>query len=176
MKRKALLIAILPAIILYACEDLFKEIVTVDTEYIEMDFSVEASDLKYFQIFSEEVFANEIDNTIQHAGISEKSLQSVHLKKAEVSITSQGAYTNFNLLKFIEITVYMDSLGEEKIAILEPIPQGVSTINLTPASENLLPYFRGDSLILTAQGYLLERIYENIDLHARIKIEIKGEI
>jgi hypothetical protein len=161
---------------LSSCEDLFRETVTAETGYLEMNFTVQASDLKGFQIFTEKVFANEINQVMQHAGIKEGGLQSVYLKEAEFSITSQGAYTNFNVLKFVEVTVYQDSLGEEKIAALDPIPQGMSSIYLDPVSDNLLPYFKSDSLILTAQGYLLERIYENVDLHAKVKFEISGEV
>ena len=170
------MLLILPFMMLTACEDLFKETVTAETGYLEMDFKVQASDLMGFQIFTEEVFANQVSQVMKPAGIKEGGLQSVYLKEAEFSITSQGVYTNFNMLKFVEITVYQDNLGEEKIAIMDPIPQGVSSVSLEPSEENLLPYFQDSSLILTAQGYLLERIFEDIRMHARVKFEIKGVI
>ena len=59
---------------------------------------------------------------------------------------------------------------------MDPVPQDQSSISLDLSSENLLPYFEGTTILLTAQGYLLERIYEDVDLHARVKFEIKGGV
>ena len=127
-------------------------------------------------LFSEEVFTHELDKTLDKAGIKKNLLKSVYLKEAEFSVISQGIYTNFNVLKFVELTVYNDSLGEEKIAFMDPVPQDQSSIALDLSSENLLPYFEGNTILLTAQGYLLERIYEDMDLHARVKFELKGGV
>ena len=177
MKLKPIPVIVLASFFLFtACEDLLNEVLTAETDYFEMDFTVQASDLTGFQIFSEEVFASELENTMNEAGINKDLLQSVYLREAEFSITSHGAYTNFNLLKFAELTLYNDSLGEEKIAFLDPIPQDLSAINLDLSSENLLPYFQRNDFALTAQGYLLDRIYEDVALHARVKFEIKGGI
>ena len=161
---------------LTSCEGLFNEVLTAETDYFEMDFTIEASGRDKFQIFSEELFSNEIEKALNEAGISTDLLQSVYLKEAEVSITSQGTYTNFNFLKFAELTVYTDSLRDEKIAFLDPVPRDLSIINLELSSENLLPYFQSPEFLLTAQGYLLEIIYENIDMHARVKFELKGGV
>jgi hypothetical protein len=177
MKKNLIIIVILFGTLLFnSCEDLFNEILTAETNYFEMDFKVEAADKVGLQLFSEEVFTHELDKTLDKAGINKNHLQSVHLKEAEFSIISQGIYTNFNVLKFVELTVYNDSLGEEKIASMDPVPQDQSNMALDLSSENLLPYFEGNTILLTAQGYLLERIYEDVDLHARVKFELKGGV
>ena len=161
---------------LASCDDLFNEVLTAETDYFEMDFTLEASGRDKFQIFSEEMFSSEIEKALKDAGISKDLLQGVYLKEADVTITSQGTYPNFNFLKFAELTVYTDSLREEKIAFLDPVPKDLSTIDLELSSENLLPYFQSNSFLLTAQGYLLEIIYESIDMHARVKFELKGGV
>ena len=162
--------------VLSACEGLFNEVLTAETDYFEMDFTIEASGRDKFQIFSEELFSDEIEKALKDAGISKELLTSVSLKKAEWSITSQGTYTNLNFLKFAELTVYNDSLRDEKIAFLDPVPKDLSIVDLELSSENLLPYFLGNDFLLTAQGYLLEIIYENTDLHARVKFELQGRV
>jgi hypothetical protein len=177
MKGKYIAGAFILAILLFtACEDLLKDILTVETDYFEMDFTVQPTDLEGFQMFSEEVFDSDLDRTLEDAGIDAELLESAYLKEAEISIASEGAYTNFDILKFLELTLYHDSLGEKKIAYLNPVPPGQSTINLELTSDDLLTYFYLDTFVLTAQGFLLERVYEEVDLHARVKFEITGGI
>lgn len=169
------LLFIVPVIFI-SCEDLLNDLLTAETDYYEMDFTVPASDRTGFQIFSEEVFPTGLKETLNEAGINEEKLESVHLKDAEISITSQGIYRDFNTLKFVELTVYHDSLGEREIAALDPVPRDTSLIRPELTSDDLLPYFSADTLIITVQGFLLDHIYEDIDMHARVKFEIKGGI
>ena len=71
--------------VLSACEGLFNEVLTAETDYFEMDFTIEASGRDKFQIFSEELFSDEIEKALKDAGISKELLTSVSLKKAEWS-------------------------------------------------------------------------------------------
>ena len=156
------------------CEKiLVEDPLALDTGYYEMDFTVQSTDLTGFHIFAEEVIASEFQKTLDAAGLKEKSIEAVYLKEAEVVLTSQGIYKNFNILKFVKLTIYHDDLGEMNIAELDPMPQGISEASLVSAGENLLPYLLAENFTLTAQGFLLERVYEDMDLHARIKFEIK---
>jgi hypothetical protein len=41
---------------------------------------------------------------------------------------------------------------------------------------NILPYFEEGKFIMTAQGYLEERIYVNVEMLARFKFEVKAGI
>lgn len=157
----------------WGCEKLPDEILTSETDDVEMDFTIQAT-RKGFQIFSEEVFRDEISNALDQAGIQDDQLESVTLNEAEFSIVSQGAYTNFNILEFIELTVYQDSLGEKKIAVLNPVPRNKSSVQLSPVGDNLMQWLNGNTFVITAQGYLLENLYEDVDLHARMKFMIKG--
>jgi len=175
MKRGLILSALYFAVGFFTgCEELFNEIPIAETDYYEIDFTVQASDLQGFQIFIEEEFDSELDKILNESGIPPELLESVTLKEADLSITSQGTYYNFDVMKFVELTVYHDSLGEKKIALLNPIPPGRSAISLELSTENLLPYFRVSTFILTAQGFLRERIHEDMELNARVKFEIKG--
>ena len=164
--------AFLSTALFTSCEDPSNEDLTFETDYYEMDFTVQASDLQGFQIFSEEVFDNDFDKTMDEAGITAEMHKSIYIKEAEFRITSQGEYKNFNVFKFAELTVYHDSLGEKKISYLNPVPQGQSTISLELSPDDLVNYFNRNTFLLTAQGFLLERIYEDINIHARVKFNI----
>ena len=158
-----------------SCEKILVENpLALETGYYEMDFTVQSTDLTGFHIFAEESFTPEFQILLDAAGLKEDGIEAVYLKEAEVVLISQGTYKNFNILKFVKLTIYHDNLGEMKIAELDPVPQGISEANLDPAGENLLPYLQADYFILTAQGFLLERLYEDMDLHARVKFEVKA--
>ena len=109
---------------------------------------------------------------MNEAGITAEMNKSIFIKEAEFRITSLGEYKNFDVLKFAELTLYHDSLGEKKIASLNPVPQGQSIISLELSPDDLVNYFDRDTFLLTAQGFLLERVYEDVDLHARVKFNI----
>ena len=164
--------AFLSTALFTSCEDPSNNNLTLETDYFEMDFTVQAADLQGFQIFTEKVFDNELNKIMNEAGITAEMNKSIFIKEAEFRITSLGEYKNFDVLKFAELTLYHDSLGEKKIASLNPVPQGQSIISLELSPDDLVNYFDRDTFLLTAQGFLLERVYEDVDLHARVKFNI----
>jgi hypothetical protein len=149
---------------------------SMDTEYYEMDFTVESSDKNGFQIFSEETYSNDINNLLVQAGFNPDKIESVILKEATVNLEGNVNYPDFDILKFIELTVYTDLLREKKVAWSDPVPADLSSLTLDLSEENLLPYFREGTFIITVQGFLKQRIYENLDLHARVKFRVKWKV
>lgn len=157
-----------------SCEDHSEEQhPSIDTDYYEMDFTVQATDRSGFHIFAEKLFTSDMNDILSKAGLTDNQVEAVILKEAQVSLLEAENHTDFDILKFLELTVYTDSLGETKIAWSDPVPADRSTVTLDLTEENILPYFKEDIFILTAQGYLKERVYENVKLHAKIKFQIK---
>ena len=89
---------------------------------------------------------------------------------------SNGRYEDLSIMRFLELTIYTDALGEKKVAKLNPVPAEQSRVSLDPANMNILPYFEEGKFIMTAQGYLEDRIYENVEMIARFKFEVKAGI
>ena len=173
------ILAILLALFTFSCqneEGFLAELASADTDYYEMEFTVQVTDLDGFQIFSEEVFSSKLDKILTETGISAKRLNSIYLKEAEIKLASEGIYENFNIMRFMEMTIYTDVLGEKKVARLDPVPAGQAKVLLSPDRVNILPYFEEKSFIMTAQGFLEERIYENVEMLARFKFEVKAGI
>jgi hypothetical protein len=85
-------------------------------------------------------------------------------------------YPDFNMLGSIELTVYTDQLGETSVALADPVPAGHSAFDLQPEDANILPYFLEGSFMITVQGLLKERVYEDLDLQAKVKFRVKWKL
>lgn len=157
-------------------EGFLSELTSTDTKYYEMEFTVHVTDLNGFQIFNEKAFSANIDQILQETGISAKRLNGIYLKEAEFSMDKNGRYEDLSIMRFLELTIYTDALGEKKVAKLNPIPSEQPKVSLNPANMNILPYFEEGKFIMTAQGFLEERIYENVEMLARFKFEVKAGI
>ena len=165
---------------LLSCEkldDLVEEpISSFSTGYYGMDFMVEATDVIGGHIFAEEFIENDLNDVVTQLGFSEDQIESIELEEAKVNIAESENYSDFNMLGAVELTVYTDSQGETKIAWLNPVPTNKSELSLDLTEEDVLPYFREDRFILTAQGQLTQRINENVKLHAKVKFRIRAKL
>ncbi len=173
------ILVIFLALAAFSCqneEGFMAELASADTKYYEMEFTIQVTDLDGFQIFSEEAFSGSIDKILEETGISEKRLNAIYLKEAVVSLESNGRYKDFSIMRFIELTIYTDALGEKKVANLSPVPEEQSEVSLEPEKENILPYFEEQKFIMTAQGFLENRIYEDVKIRAKFKFELKAGI
>ncbi len=173
------ILVIFLALAAFSCqneEGFLSELASAETNYYEMEFTVQVTDLDGFQIFNEEVFSGGLDKILQETGINAKRLNSIYLKEAEYSMEVNGRYEDLSIMRFLELTIYTDALGEKKVAKLDPVPEEHAKVSLNPANLNILPYFEEGKFIMTAQGFLEERIYENVEMLARFKFEVKAGI
>jgi hypothetical protein len=182
VNRKQLLIVAVSVLLtgfLVSCEkdDIIKNATTsIDTQYFDMDFTVQATDKSGFQIFAEETFAHDIDSLLLMMGLNPDQVEEVVLKEAIVRIKEGNSITNFNILGSIELTIYTDLLGETDIALSDPVPGDQSSLSLEISEENILPYFREEVFIITAQGDLKQRVNKDVNLNARVKFRVKGRL
>jgi hypothetical protein len=149
---------------------------SMDTEYYEMDFTVKASDLSGFQIFSEDTYTFDINALLAQAGLERDQVEEVVLKEASMSMKANPDYPDFNMLGSIELTVYTDQLGETSVALADPVPADHSAFYLQPEDANILPYFLKGSFMITVQGLLKERVYKDLDLQAKVKFRVKWKL
>ena len=113
MNRFLIYTIIVITTILFSCEKLSENKVELESDYYEMEFSINAM-ARGSQIFVEEVFKNNIDDLLKLNGISPGNLESVLLKEASIELLSDGAYKNFNVLNVLVITIYNDELLTKK--------------------------------------------------------------
>ncbi len=173
-------ILLLAAVSMHSCEDLGnltnKTFAFVDTDYYDLDFNVDPTDDAGFQIFTEEFITGDITNVLEEAGFSSDKVESIHIYEALVNLREVDTYKDFDLLKFVELTVYTDDQGETKVAWSDPVPENKISLTLDISDSNILSYFKEDQFILTAQGFLKERINSEMKLHAKVKFRVKVNI
>jgi hypothetical protein len=173
------ILVIFLALAVFSCqneEGFLAESASAETKYYEMEFTVQVTDLDGFQIFREESFSSSLDKILKETAINENRLNAIYLKEAEFSLESNDRYEDLSIMRFLELTIYTDALGEKKVAKLNPVPAEQAQVSLNPAKVNILPYFEEEKFIMTAQGFLEERIYENVKMLARFKFEVKAGI
>jgi hypothetical protein len=162
--------------IISACEKKAKVIndpeMSIDTKYYEMELYVEDTDLAGFQIFAEEAFTSEMDSLLTLGGLTTDDLKRIRIKEATIDLVDSENYSNFDMLSFIELTIYTDDLGELEVAWSDPLPVQSSMVLLDVTEENLLPYFSEGEFLITAQGYLKQRVTGTVTLRARISFTI----
>jgi hypothetical protein len=145
----------------------------VETPYYDVEFSIDATYLSGFQIFKEETVHNNIGTVLTDAGKNHDDFEKVGIKEAQLNLVDGGSYPDFNMLKYVELTIYTDSLGEDVIAWLNPVPADRTSLTLNLSEEDVLPYFKVEDFILTAQGFLKQRVTEEIVLQARVKFRVE---
>jgi hypothetical protein len=96
-------------------EGFLSELSTAETKYYEMEFTVQVTDLDGFQIFQEESFSSRLDKILNETGISEKRLNAIYLKEAVFRMESNGRYEDLSVMRFLELTIYTDALGEKRL-------------------------------------------------------------
>jgi len=164
---------------LLSCEkldDLEKPISSFSTEYYGIDFIVEATDMTGGRILAEEFIENDISSLMSQLGFNEDKIESATLEEAIVNIVESENYKDFNMLGALELTVYTESQGETKIAWSIPIPTNQSELDLDLTEADVLPYFKEDKFMFTAQGHLKQRINENVKFHAKVKFRIRARL
>jgi len=149
---------------------------TFETEYYEMEFVVEPQDRVGFQIFAEETFSNNTAELLSKIGLDEEQIEHILVKEAEISFVETENTVDFGILKYVELTVYTDELGELKVAWLNPVPAEQSTLILELADENIFPYFQESDFILTSQGFLKTRLNKDLRLLVKVKFQVKTRL
>jgi hypothetical protein len=173
-----ILLVIILGGLLFSCENVEglkdKPEISFITEYYEIDFTVEAMDKIGYHIFSEETYAMDYRALLQQIGLRDEQIEEVRIHEANVSLKETDLYSDFDILEFLELSVYTDDLGERLLAWSDPVPSDASSVSLDLSDDNVLPYFKENSFMLTAKGRLIKRISKDMELIARVKFEIKG--
>ena len=171
---------LLATIYMYSCEDIGdftnKTFAYVDTDYYDMDFNVEPTDKAGFHIFAEEFFKGDITYVMEEAGLSADQVESIQISEALLNLREVDTYENFDIIKFVELTVYTDNQGETKIAWSDPVPSDRISLTLDISDKDVLSYFEEEQFILSARGFLKERINAEMKLHAKVKFSVKVRI
>jgi len=174
MKTTRNILILLSVAVLFstACDELLLDLLKFNSQWYPREFSINASD----EIGDIELIWNIMDANVDSAllanGLSEENLRSVRMSDAKVTVLSEG-YT-FDPLTKIELFMDSPKLGKVRVAWLDTVPRGVTTIELNLNKDDLTDYMKEESYIFTATGYLQEKVTEKVDFLAEFRYVMQG--
>ena len=170
--RIFLMILVSAGILATACDDLLGDLLKFDSGWYSVEFTIDPSDAVGDIVFkTEEVDAN-IDSVLEANGVSLENLESARLSDARFSILTEGY--NFDPVSRVELFIETPSLGNTRLAWLDSVPIGVTTIELELNNNDLMDYLLEDKFTLTASGTLSSKVEHTLDLKAELRFLIKG--
>jgi len=88
---------------------------------------------------------------LENQGYTEDQIDSVHLETLTLTVSAPAGGN----LDFLEsIAFFVEAEGEERVEIarLEPVPEGVTEVDVPVADVELLPYVVAESMTVTAEA------------------------
>ncbi|WP_375418963.1 hypothetical protein [uncultured Hymenobacter sp.] len=114
-------------------------------------------------------------NTYQVNNTNADYVQDVTLDQLTLSIEAPAGQ-NFNFLQSISISIASDAAGSDKVLIasLSSVPQGVTTINLTPTDSKLDKFLRNGSYSLITSAALKQSVTQPIRLRTDARYNVRA--
>jgi hypothetical protein len=156
-----------------SCEDLFGLLKFDSDEYI-IEFVISPLDDAGYHIFSEEIFESDLDSVLEANDVSEDRLKEVNIKEAIARITDPDTTVFFDPMASFSLSIYTDSLGEQNIASMDPVPDGLRVIKMTPVDDDFKNYLFESDFMVTAMGVLSEQTMHPIPVEVKVKFEFKA--
>jgi hypothetical protein len=132
---------------------------TTDSQSADFIIEPNTAGAHYEQV---EVVLTDIKRQIEDNGGSIDNLKTVTISDLTVSLIS-GA-VNLDAFEWFEITIEADGIAEKKIAWMENIPTGVTSIEPEHITDNLKDYIGADEYTIKLKGVLRTDITENVTL------------
>lgn len=174
MKTSRLILPLFAAVVIFstACDGLLSDLLKFNSQWYPVDFSLNPSHVVGDTTFVTDVMDANLDSALAAHGFSRENLRSVRMSDAKISVLTKD-YTFDPVTRF---EFFMDSpgLGMKKVAWLDTVPRGVTTIELDLNNDDLSDYMIEDSFIFTAKGYVAEQVTGNIDFLAEIRYVMQG--
>lgn len=92
------------------------------------------------------------NQTLQNQGVTKDQIDSVHITKLTLRITSPASGQDFTFISSLKFYVGSEGLERALIASGGPFPSGASTIDLTVENVDLAPYVAAPSLDITTEA------------------------
>lgn len=117
-----------------------------------------------------EVVVTEIKQQIEDEGASIDDLQEVTISDLTVSVVS-GA-ENLDAFESFEITIEAEGIASKKIAWMENIPTGVTSVEPEYISDNLKDFIGEDEYTITLTGVLRADVTADVTLRVSAHYEV----
>lgn len=92
------------------------------------------------------------NQTLKNQGIKRSQIDSVRLEKLQLQITAPASGQTFDFLDKVSFFVSSEGLPKKRIAVLDPMPDGVTSVELQLDSVELAPYVAAPEMALTTEA------------------------
>lgn len=101
-------------------------------------------------------------------------VKDVSLNKLTLTI-ADPANENFDFLRSIELYLSSEKSGETKIAFLDEVPKGVSSIELKSTNAKLDEYIKGDTYTIRTKASVGKPITRDISIKAAMRFKVTAD-
>ena len=174
MKTTKIFLILLAAAVIFApaCDELLGDLLKFDSEWYPLPFTIEPTDAIGDLVFTTGEFDANLDSILNANGVSNETLKSARVSDARVTILTAGY--NFDPVTSIELFIETPNLGSTRLAWLDSVPRGVTTVDLDLNTDDMQDYLLENMFKLTASGTLVSKVDHTVDLLAEIRFVLKG--
>lgn len=167
MKKLNLLILASMLMFLMSSCDWFSKILSVDfdTNSTDVSFTVDPTSAGSHQL-KLEVIKSDLAQEIKDNGGDIKNLKSVQLQKATAMVISAGR--NLDAFQSLDVIVRTDGQADKKVAWVDNIPQGSTSVDLSITTDELKGLIDQDQYTIIINGVLSQDLKESIDLKVSV--------
>lgn len=162
---------IMVALLSSSCDELLDDLgFDITTDYYEFEITILPT-LAGEQVFSEEVFPNDLDSIIDANGQNIADLNEVFVRDAKIEIMNKGEGKNFDA--FASITaegVFGNKVTE--LAIANNIQDGVDQLIFDVTDENLTEFLNEQEYQLKVKGYLDQELTDTLVVKGKIRYDV----
>jgi hypothetical protein len=174
MKMRRIILVVFAAAMFFCfgCDDLLSDLLKFNGEWYPFEFSIEPEDeVGNIVLASDEYDAN-IDSLFEAEGLSRENLKSVKISDAEITVITAGH--TFDPVTSVELVMETPGLGSKRVAWLDTVPRGVTTIELDLSSDDLQEYLMEETFEFTVSGFLETRVSESVNFEGRVRYVFRG--
>jgi hypothetical protein len=92
------------------------------------------------------------NETLKNKGVKRSQIDSVRLESLRLQITAPASGQTFDFLDKIAFYAEAEGVARKRIAVLDPVPDGVTTLNLVIDPVELAPYVAAPEMALTTEA------------------------
>jgi predicted transposase YdaD len=112
--------------------------------------------------------------TFKNNNTSADKVKDVSLNKLSLTITDPNGQ-NFDFLQKIELYIGTDQNDQVRLAYLDEVPRGVSTIELTSTNAQLDKYLKAASYTLTTKAQIRQSISYDVTVRSDSRFKVTAD-
>ncbi|MCG8698144.1 MAG: hypothetical protein MI922_08825 [Bacteroidales bacterium] len=166
-----LMVLVLGLLTIVSCDELLDELgISYNTDPHSFTFTVYPME-KGEQVLDVDTITIDFEKELEENGISSIGLVE-EIVIQEVIFTLVDGLDNFNNFESFEVFINAPGLSEKKMAWLDKIPEGATTLSPNILDVNLVDYITKEKYMVKLKAVLTENIEKTVLISAEIKYKV----